>query len=74
MRLLGNWARVASEIGQVHSNIQAMMVKLADATREALVILAREASQGQQQGGLPTRDATVKQQPPTASYPPQGTF
>lgn len=74
MQLLANWMRVAGEVGQHYSMIADKMNKIAGHCREALMILAREATQGQQGQGLPTQDATALQQPPIAGYPPQGTF
>jgi hypothetical protein len=67
LRLLANWHRVASEIGEVFPQIAAMMAKVADATREALVVLAREHQTGQPQG-LPPQDVAAvptPQQSPT---------
>lgn len=73
-RLLSDWSRVASEIGQHHPPIADKMQKIAGYCREALTTLAR-AHQGQQQGGgSPTQDAASQQRPTAAGYPPQGTF
>jgi hypothetical protein len=80
MQLLGNWIRVSLEIGQHHQQIMAMMQKIASATREALTILAREATQGQQgQSGLPAQPESqptgASTVPPPAApqgYPPSG--
>lgn len=78
MQLLGGWHRVSGEIGAVHPQIASMMQKVASATQEALMILAREHTQGQQgQGGLPAhQDSGQSRVPPQqpAGYPPQGTF
>ena len=76
MQLLGNWHRVAGEIGAHHPQIASMMQKVASITQEGLMILAREATG--QQGGLPTDTTAAPQttpaQPQTnpAGYPPSG--
>jgi hypothetical protein len=54
MELLGNWHRVAGEMGQVHPRIASAMNKIASETQSALMVLAREHVQQGQGQGLPT--------------------
>jgi len=74
MQLLGGWHRVAGEIGQHHPPIMAMMQKVASATQEALMILAREHTKRQQGQGLPTDQGAPSAQftASPAGYPPSG--
>lgn len=75
MQLLSNWHRVSGEIGQVHPQIASMMQKVASETQQALMILAKEQTQGQQQGGLPTQpesQPTGQATVPPHNYPPSG--
>ena len=71
MQLLANWMRVAGEVGQHYSMIADKMQKITSAVREALMILAREHSQGQQGRRLPS-DTDQPQGQQEASYPPSG--
>lgn len=78
MQLLANWMRVAAEVGQHYSMIADKMNKIAGHCREALMILAREATQGQQGQGLPTEQSaqlnatTQPGQRTMSQYPPAG--
>jgi hypothetical protein len=79
MQLLGGWHRVSGEIGQVHPQIASQMQKVASATQEALMILAREHTQGQGPGGSLAQQDTGQSRVPSppqqpAGYPSQGTF
>lgn len=70
LRLLADWIRVSQEIGEVHPQISSQMNKVGQSVREALGILAREATQRQ---GLPTPpEQQLPAQAAQASYPPSG--
>jgi hypothetical protein len=69
MRLLGAWHRVAGEIGQHHPQIASQMNKVADATQQALVLLARETTQRQQGQGLPTDQSAQPSAAPQTGQP-----
>lgn len=65
MQLLGNWHRVGGEIGQAYPMIASQMQKVASATQEALMVLAREHTQRQQGQGLPTDEGAQPTAQPT---------
>jgi len=65
MQLLGDWGRVAAEIGQFHPPIADKMNTIQEQCRIALTALAREhVGGGIQQGSQP--------QPTKADYSPSG--
>ncbi len=71
---LGNWVRVSGEIGAHHPQIAAQMQKVEQESREALMILAKEMTQGQQGQGLPTKpesQPTGQGTVPPHNNPPQ---
>lgn len=70
MQLLSNWHRVSGEIAQHFPMIASMMQKVASETQQALLILAREASQDQQgQGSQPSATPQTAQ---PQGYQPSG--